>query len=520
MRRFFSLIMAAALLLLAVGCSPKETPAQLNVQEATKKGELRFALLTLPYAFNPCAVDEGNSDITANLFSRLFRITGTGELLGDLVSKWEYADGSTEISMSLRSAGIRWHDGQTLTSEDVKFTLEGIKSQHGVLAEQLSAITSVEVIDATNFIIHLTRYEPFILHTLAHDAASIIPKHLYDGQDWLTAGAVAAPVGSGPFKFVERIEGKSITLERFLNYYGQSPKLSKLVFKLYSSADAALAAFEGGELDVFDCPIPIAKTAEYEASDDFILTTVDDASRISLVFNVTNGVFVANPALRKAILHAIDRTEVAKAAGVTAKAAESFIAPLFSAVQNGRVALPSLDVAAAESLLSSKYEKDDTGKYIRITMMVFDAEPYPEIAAVIKRNLAEVGIELSVIQLEYDEWQENVLSFGEFEMALSGGSWGPYPEAMIHRVAAGGYLNYGGYSIKSVSDKLYAAFFEAKPGLRASYLSDVQATLLDHVPIIPLVDWYTPVALWPHVQNPPQRSQELSPFEYLYTQIK
>ncbi len=521
MRRIFTLLAAAVLLITATGCTGKETPAQQNLEEAAKKGELRLPLLTLPYTFNPCVADEGDPAIVVNLFSRLFRITGTGELLGDLVSEWDYPEGSTVITMKLRSGSIRWHDGETLTSADVKFTLEGIKSQQGVLTEQLAAIESVEVVSDTQFVIHLSRYEPFILYTLAQDGASIMPKHLYDGQEtWVTAPAATTPVGSGPFKFVERVEGTSITLERFPGYYGGSPKLSKLTFKLYSSADDALAAFEAGELDVLDCGMPMAKAAEYAASDDYSLVTVDDASRISLVFNVANGVFVNNPDLRKAILYALDRDEIAGAASPLAGAADSFVAPIFESVQNRAAALPAFDAARADELLDAKYDKDASGKYLRITMTVFDAEPYPEIAAVVKRKLAEAGIEVTVVQLPFDEWQEDVLAGGEFEMALSGGSWGPYPEAMIHRVAAGGRLNYGGYNVKSVSDKLYAAIFEGKQGLRASYLSDVQETLLDHLPLIPLVDWYSPVALQGQVQNPPQRSDTLSPFEYGQTQVK
>jgi len=521
MRRFFSLLAAAILLITAAGCAGKETPAEQSLSEAEKKGELRLPLLTLPYTFNPCVADEGDPAVVQNLFSRLFRITGTGELAGDLVSQWDYAEGSTDITMKLRSGSIRWHDGQALTSADIKFTLEGIKTQQGVLAEQLAAIESVEVTSDTQFVIHLTRYEPFILYTLAQDGASILPKHLYEGQvNWVTAPAATAPIGSGPYKFVERVEGTSITLERFPGYYGGSPKVGKLIFKLYQTADDALEGFEAGELDVLDCGMPMAKAAQYSASDDYQLVTTDDASRISLVFNVTSGIFVGNPDLRRAILYALDREDIAAAAAPLTSPSDSFIAPLFEAVQNKAAALPSADAARADELLDAKYDKDASGKYLRITMTVFEAEPYPEIAAVIKQKLADAGIELTVVQLPFDEWQEDVLTSGEFEMALSGGSWGPYPEAIIHRVATGGALNYGGYNFKSVSDKLYAAMFEGKPGLRASYLSDVQETLVEHLPLIPLVDWYSPVALQAHVENPPQRSETLSPFEYSETDFK
>ncbi|HWQ50722.1 MAG TPA: ABC transporter substrate-binding protein, partial [Terriglobales bacterium] len=308
MRRIFSLLAAALLLISFAGCADKETPAQHNLEEAAKKGELRLPLLTLPYTFNPCVVDEGDPALVQNLFSRLFRVTGTGELAGDLVSEWDYPEGATDIAMTLRSGSIRWHDGQALTGADIKFTLEGIKAQQGVLAEQLAGIESVEVTSDTQFVIHLTRYEPFLLYTLAQDGASILPKHLYEGQEnWVTAPAATAPVGSGPFKFVERVEGTSITLEKFAGYYGGSPRTDKLIFKLYPSADDALESFEAGELDVLDCGMPMTKAAEYAAADDYKLVTTDDASRISLVFNVTGGVFFGNPELRKAILYALDR---------------------------------------------------------------------------------------------------------------------------------------------------------------------------------------------------------------------
>ena len=157
---------------------------------------------------------------------------------------------------------------------------------------------------------------------------------------------------------------------------------------------------------------------------------------------------------------------------------------------------PEYSARHADEYLQSLYQQNDSGRYVRLTLTVCDVEPYPELAAIIKRQLAEVGIELTVIQVDFEEWQETVVSSGDYEMTLYGGYQGPYPEAILHRIAIGGQLNVMRYQNTTVSDQLYGAIEQPQEALRRQALYEVQALLAEQLPFLPLLEWYTvtPVA--------------------------
>lgn len=142
---------------------------------------LRLPLLSLPYTFNPDAMDENAEAISENLFSRLVRLTSTGELLPDLAAEWSFNDAATELTLTLRQ-GVTWHDGQPFTADDVVWTLSAIRSQSGVLYEQFSAVKDVWSDEQGAVHISFERPSPLFVYTLAEEGASILPKHLYDGQ--------------------------------------------------------------------------------------------------------------------------------------------------------------------------------------------------------------------------------------------------------------------------------------------------------------------------------------------------
>lgn len=514
-----ALLLAALLCLSLTSCGDEDTPpAGENAQAAIREGALRLPLLSLPYTFNPDAMDENAEAISENLFSRLVRLTSAGELLPDLATEWSFNDDATVLTLTLRQ-GVTWHDGQPFTADDVVWTINAIRTQRGVLYDQLSPMKEVWQDDQGRVYLSFERSSPLFLYTLAEECASILPKHLYQGQDWLTAEAVTNPVGTGPFRFVERNEETGrILLEKNDSYYGGKPALNSLVFQYYANATEARAAFERGELEALTVGQPLSVLSEYAQNPAVTLLTVDDATRIQLAFNVGDGVFHNNPTLRFAVASAIDREELLTEAlyGVGA-VSTTFLSPTFEDAVLSSATTPEYNARHAEEYLQTLYEKNDAGRYVRLTLTVCDVEPYPEIAAIIKKQLAEVGIELTVIQTDFEEWQESVVSSGEYEMTLYGGYQGPYPEAILHRVAIGGQLNVMRYQNTTVSDQLYAAIAQPKEALRRQSLREVQALLAEQLPFLPLLEWHTVTPVASYLVDPPQTSAVVSRNDYSKT---
>lgn len=508
------LCMLLAALLLLSACGGDDTPP--GAAAAIRDKTLRLPLLTLPYTFNPDAMAEGAEAISENLFSRVVRLNAGGELIPDLAAEWSFNEDCTVLQIKLNSA-IYWHDGKLCTTEDVAYTLGAIREQHGVLAAHMAGIEDITVINSLEMEIAFTSPSPFFLYTLAEEGASILPKHLYEGQDWLTAGAVTKPVGTGPFKFVERTDS-SVVLERYADYFGGATKLNRLEFKLYGSVAEAQAAFDAGEIDLLTTGMPLSAVNSYKQAGNRQVIEMDDATRIVLVFNVAGGIFHNNPSLRRAVACSVDR-EAILAEGMQGVGAVSysFLSPLYQDAISATATVPARNLTRAAEQLDSRYTADANGTYVHLTLSVYDAEPYPEIAAVLKKNLAEVGIEVTVIQMDLDEWQETVFTQGDFEMTLYGGYQGPYPEAILHRLAIGGQLNFTGYLNKDLSDKLYQAIGEPSVGRRNSLLRDAQDILAAQLPFLPLTEWYTVVVAHSYVQNPPQTAAEVSPNCYART---
>ncbi len=138
-----ALLLAALLCLSLTSCGDEDTPpAGENAQAAIREGALRLPLLSLPYTFNPDAMDENAEAISENLFSRLVRLTSAGELLPDLATEWSFNDDATVLTLTLRQ-GVTWHDGQPFTADDVVWTINAIRTQRGVLYDQLSPMKEV-----------------------------------------------------------------------------------------------------------------------------------------------------------------------------------------------------------------------------------------------------------------------------------------------------------------------------------------------------------------------------------------
>ena len=157
-------------------------------------------------------------------------------------------DGLT-ITYKLRD-GITWHDGEPVTSADVKATWDMIMNPDYAVITRFGydRIGSVETPDPLTVVV--TFAEPFASWPILFDA--IIPKHVIDANaaDLDNSEAMRQPVGFGPFKIVDWKVGESIEYEAFDNYWKGRPKLDRLFIRILPSVDALMQAIEAKEIDI------------------------------------------------------------------------------------------------------------------------------------------------------------------------------------------------------------------------------------------------------------------------------
>jgi peptide/nickel transport system substrate-binding protein len=164
-----------------------------------------------------------------------------------LAESWSTSPDGLVYEFVLRK-GVRFHNGEPVTAEDVKFSFERYRgASHKPLKESVAAI---ETPDPLRVRIRLKRAWPDFMtfYLSATGAAWIVPKRYVEkvGDD----GFKKAPVGAGPYKFVSYTPGVELVLEAFDQYWRKAPNVKRVVLKSIPDEATRLAALKRGEVDI------------------------------------------------------------------------------------------------------------------------------------------------------------------------------------------------------------------------------------------------------------------------------
>jgi peptide/nickel transport system substrate-binding protein len=194
---------------------------QVNAQaEPAYGGRLVFATQEPSILLPPATVSHSTHFSCNSIFSTLVEFDFDFNWKPYLAESWEISsDGLTYTFHLVKNA--TWHDGEPVTSADVKFSIEEISMQyHSQFATMSAVIDKIETPDDYTVVFKLS--EPsavfkYIFHP--RNLPGIAPKHLYEGTDILQNEYNWAPIGCGPFKLKEYVAGDHITLEKNENYF-------------------------------------------------------------------------------------------------------------------------------------------------------------------------------------------------------------------------------------------------------------------------------------------------------------
>jgi peptide/nickel transport system substrate-binding protein len=168
-------------------------------------------------------------------------------LAPSLAESWSLSDDGLIYEFVLRK-GAKFHNGDAVTAEDVKFSFERYRgTSYSVLKDRMAA---VETPDPQRVRFKLKQPWPDFLtfYASATGAGWIVPKKYVEkvGED----GYKKAPVGAGPYKFVSFIPGVELTLEAFDQYWRKTPSVKRLVFRAIPDESTRLAALKRGDVDI------------------------------------------------------------------------------------------------------------------------------------------------------------------------------------------------------------------------------------------------------------------------------
>jgi peptide/nickel transport system substrate-binding protein len=171
-----------------------------------------------------------------------------GQTAPSLAESWSLSSDGLVYNFLLRS-GVRFHNGDLLTADDVKFSFERYRGANAQLFKD--KIRDVQVVDARRIQFRLKEPWPdFITFygTTATSAGWVVPRKYVEkvGED----GFKKAPVGAGPYRVVSVTPGIEIVLEAFEGYWRKVPRVKRLVFKSLPDETTRAAALKRGDVDI------------------------------------------------------------------------------------------------------------------------------------------------------------------------------------------------------------------------------------------------------------------------------
>ena len=254
------------------------------------------------------------------VYDTLLSYGDDSELIPWLATDWDVSANGLQVNFTIRD-GAKWHDGHNLTANDVAFTFEYIRDGPGdinwwsILQNMTSATAYGNVV-----VCEFDKLFSFALENLGE--IYIIPEHIWGGiaaddARWDDEDNVTAHVGSGPFKYVERVPAEYTEVERFADWWGptnpligQLPNIERVRIDVVLGQDARILAMRNG----------IADTERYEVFGAYV-DEILAAPELQLVQNVASqwdyvwGFNLTVPGLndtnvRRAMSVAINRTEL------------------------------------------------------------------------------------------------------------------------------------------------------------------------------------------------------------------
>jgi len=230
--------------------------AALAAPPSSPAGQLIIGISQEPTVFNPhklhLEVDEG---VQFALYDTLYKMNDKGGFEPSLAEVPTVANGGISADglnwhIKLRS-DVKWHDGKPFTADDVKFTLELLVDPkfNSWRRTGHELIRDMKVVSPTELTWRMER--PFAPYPSILAATFIVPAHAFDGvTDKNTSPLDKAPIGTGPFKFVNRKPGDSIEVAANHDYFGEGPYIEKIVYRYVPSTTVLYTQFKTGDIDL------------------------------------------------------------------------------------------------------------------------------------------------------------------------------------------------------------------------------------------------------------------------------
>ena len=470
-------VLAVSLVLTACGGGDGGTSTDGTSGKIVDGGDLRAALTGEPDLLDPATSSiYTGAQVYEGIFSKLIDMDEDGKFVPDLATDWEQTDATTWTFHLVDDA--TFHNGEKFTADDVVYTFKRIldPATASAYAGLYDQIDSVEAVDPTTVVFKLKNpFGPFLTN-LAANGQIVNQKAIESGDP------AREPVGTGPFKFVEWIQGDHITLEKNADYFKEGkPHLDSVTFKFLANDQSRIDALSAGEIDWADA-IPLQQVPTLSEDPRFNYVTSDTAGIPDfLAMNTTVAPF-DDPKVRQAFALAIDRSQV-KAVAYLGTGEEGLIE-----VPTGSKWYDASSVFAAErDVEEAKRLLAEAGYGDGLKVEYLGLSQYPELlktGQVIRDQLKEIGVDMNIKAVDVSVWYDKYSSL-DYQLTSA------YQERTIDPdnfyslvIRSGGPINTTGYDNSKADALIERAATSVDEAERMSLYNQIRGIVTEDAPLV------------------------------------
>lgn len=431
--------------------------------------------------------DTSTLSVNINLFNCLSEIDPQSlKFVPALAESWNNLDNVT-WRFFLRK-GVKFHNGDIFTAEDVKFTIEYMRN-YSYHKEELESISEIVILD--NYTIDIKTYKPYPMLLYKLGTLFIISKNYMreiedTNETW--------PIGTGAYKLSDYIPGDHITFERFDDYWKGKPEVKKVTFKKMNNIEELKNALIKGEIDIV--PLSVDDVDEIKNTKGLDVKSVQTPAVIYLSFDFrVNDSFgfkesknpVSDVGVRKAIYHAINiETIIEKYLNGSATPISQFIT-FHTFGYNPNISRLPFDLETAKQLMKEAGYEDG----FTIEIDIPDSPKWLNISGEIANQLSEIKINIILNPQPKFEYYSK-LYYRNTSLYLAG--WNPLDaestiKLLLHTPnlqESLGIWNYGNYSNHEVDRLCEILSYTIITNERKEYIQEIFSIAASDVAWVPL----------------------------------
>jgi peptide/nickel transport system substrate-binding protein len=466
-------------------------------------GEYTEAIFGYPRFVNPLysQTNEADKDLVALVYSGLMKRNARGVIVTDLAESYKTSDDEKMYIFTLKK-NVLWHDGKTLTADDVLFTVNAIKDKN-YNSPLRTTWENINVERVDDWTVRFRLEKPFGTF-LSLATVGILPKHIWDK---VPVGSVSRsdanskPIGSGPYKFNVFTKDKNEVIKSYKldaneNYYDEKPFIEKITLKFFPDYASAVSALDNRQVD------GLAVFASKEAKDALKLKSrlvfydIYLPQYNAIFFNGNNNVLLKDKNIRRALSLAVDRKRIIKEAagdeavlmdGPIPKGYPGYTEKLKKLEFNSNEAQKILVDAGWVLKDGNKFRANKKNEKLKIVITTLESDQNIKAANVVKENWEAIGVATELKIMPAADIMKGAVENRNYEALLFGEKYGPDLDPYLYwHSSAQRYpgFNLSLYANRDVDLLLEQAHQTTDAAVRQKKYEDFQSLLVEDYPAV------------------------------------